>query len=214
MREIRPYRTVRGARQALDNGGRFFNLFARSGDDRVDSAELARAAGVYSTGMRAFLYFEMALMELPPVERYEVVSRLSPDLEPRYQANRPKILAPSSVESEGQAGTPTIVAGYPMFVEDRTQFTGFIILVVKPTIVLLPVFDQFDVYEVFDAPEMRTSRTVIATVRGSSWLDGVHARFGGVLKELYFGDKTGGEHGLYLETMYYTPVEGALDPGG
>ena len=93
-----------------------------------------------------------------------------------------------------------------MFVEDRTQFTGFIILVVKPTIVLLPVFDQFDVYEVFDTPEMRTPRTVIATVQGFRRLDGVHARFGGVLKELYFEDKTGGEHGLYLETMYYTPL--------
>jgi hypothetical protein len=207
MREIRPYKTVRGATRALDNGGRFFNLFAKAGDDIVDSAELAKAAGVYSTGMRAFLYFEMALMELPPVERAEVVSRLSPDVELRYQANRPKILAPSSVESKGQAGTPTIVTGYPVFVEDRTQFTGFFIVVVVPTIVLIPIFDQFDVYEVFDTPEMRTPRTVIATARGSRRLDGVYARFGGVLKELYFEDKTGREHGLYLEAMYYTPLE-------
>ena len=116
MREIRAYKTVRGAKRALDNGGRFFNLFAKAGDDIVDSAELAKAAGVYSTGMRAFLYFEMALIELPPVERAEVVSRLSPDLELRYQANRPKILAPSSVESKGQDLTalsrPEIKAGF------------------------------------------------------------------------------------------------------
>jgi hypothetical protein len=205
MREVRPYRTVQGAKRALDNGGRFFNVFAQSGDDRVDSAELARAAGVYSTGMRAFLYFEMALMELPSADRPKVVSRLSPDLESRYQANRSKILIPSSVESEGQAGIPAIVTGYSMFVEDRTQFAGFIVLVV-PIITLIPIFDQFDVYEVFDTPEMVTPRTVIATARGSRRLDGVYARFGGVLKELYFEDKTGGEHGLYLETMYYTPL--------
>ena len=43
MREIRPYKTVRGATRALDNGGRFFNLFAKAGDDIVDSAELAKA---------------------------------------------------------------------------------------------------------------------------------------------------------------------------
>jgi hypothetical protein len=52
MREIRPYKTVRGATRALDNGGRFFNLFAKAGDDIVDSAELAKAAGVYSTGQQ------------------------------------------------------------------------------------------------------------------------------------------------------------------
>jgi hypothetical protein len=28
-----------------------------------------------------------------------------------------------------------------------------------------------------------------------------------VLKELQFEDRTGSEHGLYLETMYYTPLE-------
>ena len=126
MREIRPYKAVLGAKRSLDNGGRFFNLFTRSGDDVVGSAELAKAAGVYSTGTKAFLYFEMALMKLPPEEKAEVVLRLSPDLRARYEANRPRILAPPSVESEGQAGAPTIVSGYPVFVEDRTRFAGFI----------------------------------------------------------------------------------------
>ena len=32
MREIKPYQTLRGAQRALDNGGRFYNLFARSGE--------------------------------------------------------------------------------------------------------------------------------------------------------------------------------------
>ena len=46
MREVVPYRTLGGAKRALDNGGRFFNLFAEADDGVVSGAELARAAGV------------------------------------------------------------------------------------------------------------------------------------------------------------------------
>jgi hypothetical protein len=107
------------------------------------------------------------------------------------------------VESQGNAGEMTIVSGYPVFVEDKTQFTGFIILVV-PVIVMVPIYDQFDVYEVYDTRDLGTPRTVIATTRGTKRLDGVHTRFGGTLKELYFEDKTSKDHGLFLEAIYYT----------
>ena len=205
MREIRPYRTLQGARRALDNGGRFYNLFTRAGDDVVDPAELARAAGAHSAGMDAFLYFEMALMNLPARERAEIVAQLSPEMKARYEAKRPMPLAPSAVEEEGRAGVSTIVSGYPVFVEDKSEFKGFIFMLV-PVLMLIPIIDVFDVYEVYDSPQMRERRTVIATTRGSKRLDGVQTRFGGVLKELQFEDKTDKEHGLFLEASYYTPL--------
>ena len=203
MREVTPYKTLRGAVRALDNGGRFYNLFAKADDQVVDAGELARAAG--ASGDRAILFFEMALMALPAEERSQVRSLLSPALLAKCEERRPAILAPSAVEAVGEKETPTIVTGYPVFVEDKTQFAGFIVLV-TPVIALIPIMDQFDVYEVFDTPGRREPRTVIATTRGSKRLDGIHARFGGVLKELQFDDKTGKEHGLYLETAYYTPL--------
>jgi hypothetical protein len=110
------------------------------------------------------------------------------------------------VEAQGQAGKPAIVTGYPVFVEDRTQFTGFIMVFTGKVPVMIPIFDRFDVYEVFDTPDLRVPRTVIATLRGSRRLDGMHARFGGMLKELRFDDRTGKKHGLYLEVLYYTPL--------
>lgn len=171
----------------------------------VDAGELARVAGVHSSDMRAFLYFEMALVDLPDEQKAEVRSLLSSALQNRLQRSRPRVLSPSMVESEGTAGVPAIVAGYPSFVEDRTQFQAFIVLV-TPVITMIPIMDQFDVYEVYDTPEQIEPRTLIATVRGSKRLDGVCARFGGVLKELQFEDKTGKDHGLYLEAMYYTPL--------
>lgn len=206
MREIKPYQTFLGAQRALDNGGRFYNLFARSGDDILEPAELARAAGVYSSDAKAFLHFEMGILGLPPEEREKIVSRLSPELHEKYLAQKPNKLPPSAVESHGQAGQATIVSGYPVFVEDKSQFIGFIVLVV-PVIVLVPIFDQFDVYELFDGPDLKQPRTVIATTRGTKRLDGSYVRFGGLLKELYFEDQTGKDHGLFLEALYYTRLE-------
>ena len=205
MRKIKPYRTVQGARRTLDNGGRFYNLKARAGDDVVDAGELAKAAGVHSSDARAFLYLEMALMDLPAGQKSEVLSLLSPELNRKLAAKQARILKPSVVESSWVKGTSAIVSGYPAFVEDKTRFTGFIIMV-TPVILMVPIMDRFDVYEVYDTPEMRGRRTVIATVRGSKKLDGGYARFGGILKEISFDDKTGKDHGLFLETLYYTPL--------
>ncbi len=72
---------------------------------------------------------------------------------------------------------------------------------------MIPIMDQFDVYEVYDTPERIEPRTVVATVRGSKRLDGSRYMFGGMLKEHQFEDETGKEHELFLETMYYTPLE-------
>jgi len=214
VREVVPYKTLAGAKRALDNGGRFFNLFAKADDGVVSGVELARAAGVFSSDLRAVLFFEMATAGLSPDEGESMAAHLSPDLLTRLESSRPRILKPSSVESDGQAGMPAIVSGYPVFVEDRTQFRGFIILVV-PVVMFIPIFDKYDVYEVYDTSELNTPRTVIATARGSKRTDGTFVRFGGVLKELHFEDKTGKAHGLYLDTIYYTPLRrsGAVTDG-
>lgn len=177
----------------------------KAGDDVVDAGELARAAGVFSSETKTFLHFEMALMDLTDEQQTAVLSLLSPDLRQRLEAKRPRVLMPSLVESDGSAGVPTIVSGYPAFVEDRSEFQGFIVLV-TPTVMLIPIVDQFDVYEVYDTPEYTEPRTVVATVRGSKRLDYLYCRFGGVLKELQFVDKTGKDHGLYLEAIFYTPL--------
>jgi hypothetical protein len=205
MRELVPYKTLHGAQKALDNGGRFYNLFSAAADNIIEPSELARATGSLSLGTKAFLFFEMALMDLPPDQRAKTTALLSPDLRKRFEKERPRALLPSLVEPEGKDGISAIVSGFPVFVEKKSQFRGFIVMVV-PVIMLIPITDQFDVYEVYDTPEMKTPRTVIATARGSKRLDGVFFRFGGVLRELQFEDKTGKSHGLYLDTLYYTPL--------
>jgi len=153
----------------------------------VSGVELARGAGVFSSDLRALLFFEMATAGLSPTEHESMADHLSPDVLAKLESSRPRAIRPSVVESEGRAGMPAIVTGYPVFVEDRTQFVGFIIMV-RP-VMFIPILDQYDVYEVYDTPRLNTPRTVIATTRGSKRMDGMIVRFGGVLKELHFEDK-------------------------
>ena len=64
MREVHPYKTEGRMLKALDNGGRFFNVFTKAGDDRITRAELAKAAGVFRSSPKAVLFFEMGELAL------------------------------------------------------------------------------------------------------------------------------------------------------
>ena len=48
MKHIVPYRTLKGALNALDNGGRFYNVFTKAKDEVITDSELCKAAGVFS----------------------------------------------------------------------------------------------------------------------------------------------------------------------
>jgi hypothetical protein len=208
MRELKPYRTMHGLQTALDNGGRFYNLFSTSQDNLVTRGELAKAAGVFSAGTQAFLFLEMMQQELSAEERQSILQLLDTDLQNNYQRQRPVFLAPSEVEAEGEAGRSVIVAGYPRFVENRTEFSGFIMVPISTgkvtTFTMIPIFDQFDVYEVFDDERMLTLNSVVATVRGQKIEHRGPIRFGGVLRKLQFKDETKRSHLFYLETVFYT----------
>ncbi len=210
MRELKPYRTVGGLRKAIDNGGRFNNFFTNADDHVVTRAELAKAAGVFTAGLNAFLFLEMAQQELKSNDRRTIINLLDPGLRRDYQRSRPRTLAPSAVEKDGSAGRSVIVTGYPRFVENRTEFSTFIMIPIMTgkvtTFTMIPIFDQFDVYEVFDDRRMRKPNSMVATVRGQRLAHDGAIRFGGVLRKLVFKDKAKKSHKFYLETVFYTKL--------
>lgn len=210
MRELKPYRTMQGLRKSIDNGGRFYNILTYADDHVVTRAELAKAAGVFAAGMNAFLFLEMAQQELQSDDRHSIVDLLESDLRKEYRRSRPQTLVPSTVEIEGTAGRSVIVTGYPRFVEDRTQFSGFIMIPIMAgkvtTFMMIPIFDKFDVYEVFDDRRMRKPNSMVATVRGQRLAHDGPIRFGGILRKLEFQDKTKKSHKFYLETVFYTKL--------
>jgi len=176
----------------------------------VSRGELAKAAGVFTAGMTAFLFLEMAQQNLSVEDQQAVTNLLETKLRKQFLRVRPLTLAPSAVEKEGVEGNSAIVCGFPRFVENRNQFKGLVmipVMVGKVMVpIMVPIFDKFDVYEVFDDKHMKKPNSMVATVRGKRLeLDGP-IRFGGVLRKLGFEDKTQKTHQYFLETLFYSKL--------
>lgn len=207
MKQIVAYRTLQGALNALDNGGRFYNVFTKAKDEVITDSELYKAAGVFSGKAQAFLFFELALSDLSEIDREQVIQYLSPELRSNYLRQRPKHTEIEVFEKEAQETDAVIVAGFPVFLEDKTRFSGFIFIPISTgktmTFALIPIFDKFDVYEVYSDSDLQGNKTIIATVRGSKRLASTMTTFGGIVKKLKFKDKSKRTHSLYVETLFY-----------
>ncbi|UCE59740.1 MAG: hypothetical protein JSU63_20150 [Phycisphaerales bacterium] len=208
MREIRPYRTAAGLRKALDNGGRFYNLWSTAGDDIVTKAELAEAAGALTAGSTAFLFLEMAQQDLPVPVQKAAIAMLEPALRKEYQRKRPGTLSPSLVEPEGKAGRSVIVTGYPRLLMGKMEFDGCIMVPIMigsvSTVTMVSIFDRYDVYEVSDDSRLGGPKAIVAVPHGSKFQRSERVRFGGVLKELKYKDKRSKQNRFYLEAVFYT----------
>lgn len=211
MRELTPFATRQALQQAIDNGGRFYNFFSKAEDSIITRGELAKAAGVFSAGMNAILFLELTQWELSEADRLWVRELLEPALQARYESQKPIRLRPSEVESQESAGCSVVVTGYPRFIENRTQFAGMIMIPIFTgtitTFVPVPIHDQFDVYEVFDDKQMQKPNSVVAIVRGEKLDHEGPIRFGGVLRDLTFEDKTKQSHRYFIETVFYTKLQ-------
>ena len=69
---------------------------------------------------------------------------------------------------------------------------------------MIPLYDQFDVYEVFDDRRMRRPCCVVATTRGTEFPANQPVRFAGILKKVEAEKDTERRHRFYLEAHYYT----------
>lgn len=210
MKKIHPYKTSRNALAALDNGGRFYNLITKAHDGNVTPAELARVAGVYSNKQRMILYLEMSLCELDECAMRDIRSALSKDLKTAYKRYCPQRLVPSEAQLKGKKSCNAIVTGVPKFVKSNSDFNGFIMFPITTgkttTMMMVPIIDVYDVYELRDR---KTSREfLIAHARGSVKLPPRLVRCGGIIKELN-PDKKAKQKTKpkkFLETLYYTPL--------
>jgi hypothetical protein len=206
MQSVIPYQNYTGALEALDNGGRFYNIFTKAKDEEVSPVELAKVAGVFSDKQKMFLFYDMAVRELGESDKQSLFDNLSENLQAAYEEHRPQNFLPSEADNKGVASKTAILTGYPRFVTDKTVFNGFIYIPISTgksmSLMMIPIMDQYDIYELTD--DSSSTKTFIANVRGSERLPVELSRFGGILKETSV-DKEGKENGhLYLEALYYT----------
>ena len=208
MQKIIPYKTVRDAHSALDNGGRFYNFLTAADDGQIEASELAKVAGVFTDQQKMILYLDMAIGRLPPDEASSVISAMTEELQAQYQVHRPNHFTPAQANQSGRSVTSATVTGIPRHVQSSSDFTGFIMVPVTTgkmtTFVMVPMIDQYDVYEVCDVDTK--DEFLIAHVRGVQKLPQAVVTVGGILKELQGDKESKPKHSLFLESLYFVDV--------
>lgn len=210
VREIKPYATVQGLRKALDNGGRFYNLFQLAEDNVVSKGELAKAAGVFSAGASAFLFLELAQQNLGQDELDSVEGLFAPELKKAQKKYRPTCLMPSQIESDAVPGKPLVTSGYLRYLEDRTQFNGMVMVPIMVGKIMIftpiPLFERFDIWELFDNAGFKGQSAVIATkLKWKPDHDGAF-RFGGLVRKLEVDAKKPVLHRKFVEVEYFSKI--------
>jgi hypothetical protein len=205
MREIKPYKTLQGAKAALDNGGRFLNLWARAGDDRITSDELTKAAGVFLHESLAFLFLDMALADLPKAQQQQVVDLLTREVGERYHFGGPKSIKPSQATKE-KPGKLIIIEGVPAYVEEAVQKRQSFMYIGDGIMIPIMIDEHFQTYNLKDDQATRSPPLPMIMARRAKRLEEGAARFGGLLKEFTL-EGNPRKKGVYFEPVYFTRLE-------
>lgn len=206
MTRIDPFDSSANALVSLDNGGRFFNILTKADDGFISPAELAKAAGVYGEKQKMVVYFAMAIATLDAASKEKIISSLSPQLLETYNKYKPTSFLPSEAEAKGVLAASVVVTGIPKHIESKTTFQGFVIVPITTgksvVMVMIPLMDKYDVYEVRDNASDHSF--LIAHARGSEKLPEQKITVGGILKELKTSKREDGPATKFLESFYYT----------
>jgi hypothetical protein len=199
MRELKPYQTLAGAKAALDNGGRFYNLVALADDKRISKGELNKAAGVFGGEQKAFLFLHMAIAKLPDNQQAEVLSMLDRPLAKRYKSHGPQQLDPAAL-NKARVGQLVVVDGYPRFHQRKTHH-AVVPMMAGKVMVLVPVQTHYDGYQLFTTASGAGSPGWVCVARPKVHLTERPTRFGGVIRQ--YTDKKQKTPGLFLEAIYF-----------
>jgi len=195
MKEIIPYKTLEGARRALDNGGRFFNLFTKAGDGKITGSEISKAAGVLGDKHSVMLFFQLAISRLSNNDQQSLMDHLDDKIKRKWRESPADNIPVYRFHQTATPNKPVIVEGYPFFVEDREQFSSFIMIPITvgntTTMMMVPIFDHFDVYEVYGNPDKtgRSALVGIKRLKGRKRIPVSRTTFAGIVKEMDFKNK-------------------------
>ena len=207
MQELKPFATLGPLKKALDNGGRFYNFMAAADDEIVSRAELAKAAGVFTTGIQAFLYLEMTKQDLSDQDQAATLALLEPKLRRDFEKKKPPQVAPSLVDSDHKAGEAIMVTGYAREIGQHSQFSGFItvpIMIGKVMVpMMIPVHSLYCVIEVLDDDKSNKPSAIVCTPLKQKLDLSQRIQFGGVLKQMQSNTKEPPTHPVFLEALFW-----------
>lgn len=208
MREVNPYRTESELMKALDNGGHLYNIMSRRGDNVITYGELAKAAGAISTGIYAFLFFEMSQQNLPSDAREQAVNSLEPNLQKEFLEDRPVLLSPSEIERRGKVGKAVITEGYPKQLDDQIVKHACVNMAVSSgsgtAFESVPLVDRFAVFELYETDAREGPKAILACDLDTTFEPGERIRFGGILSALSYKKKESNTPNKFLEAIFFT----------
>lgn len=207
MQELKPSTTLAPLKKALNNGGRFYNFFDDANDEKISRGELAKAAGVFTAGIQAFLYLQMTKQDLDDRDQQIVVSMLDDKLRKNFEKKKPAFVTPSQVDADHKAGDAIILTGFAREIGQQSMFTGFVVVPIMIGKVMMPmtipIHSLYRIIEVCDDDKFKKPTAVVATpINKPLDVSGV-MQFGGVLKELKGKDNQPPTHPFYLEAIYW-----------
>lgn len=201
MEKIVTFNNPVDAINSLDNGGRFYNFFTKPNDQVISFAEVGKVAGLFFEKQLAVLFLEMAISKLSESAREEVMATFDQSLKQAYDKFRPQWLLPSEVAIKGIVASSTIITGVPRFKEKNSGLSGFVLIATGKVFVMVPIYEQYDVYEIRDEESSETF--IIAHKKGEEKLPTQKIRVGGILKEMNTDKDDDKAKGKFLEVSYF-----------
>ncbi len=209
MKKITPYTYVDEALTALDNGGRFYNVLTKAKDGIISQSELGKLGGVFSSKQQMVLFFEMSTSELDDHKKQMIVSKMEAKLQQNYKRFIPLKMKPSEAKRKAVKSSSAILEGIPKRITSKTDFKGFIMIPLMAgnvtTFMMIPLIDQYDVYELRD--ELHSETFIIAHARSKKKLPETKLKVAGVFKEIKSDEDENSSTKLFLEAVYYSEIK-------
>jgi len=204
MKKIEPYKNINEATLSLDNGGRFYNVLTKSDDGIISTSELGKVAGLFIDKQKMVLFLDLAISNFDVNTKEKIVNSLDASLRSTYEKYKSHELLPSEAYDKGILSSNSIITGFPKKIDSKSDFNGAIVLPVGKSIVVIPIIDKYDVYEIRD--EVSDDTFLIAHARGSIVLPEKKIKVAGVLKELKANKNEKKASKRFLEALYYLDI--------
>jgi hypothetical protein len=205
MKKIIPYQNITEALATLDNGGRFYNLFAKAENGQITTAELVKVAGMFNERQKLILFLELSISRLSKQDQIDIISKLDDKLRKDFLKYKAQELMASEAEACGILSSNAIITGVPKVKDSKSEFKGIVLIPISTgkvlTFVPIPIIDQYDIYEIRD--DYSSEIFLVAHFRGKEKLPAEKIKVAGVLKKLEV--KVDGIKGYqkFLEINYY-----------
>ncbi len=205
MQEVQPFQTLDDATEVLDNGGRFYHLLAREDDGRIDTSELNTAAGVFLSEQKAFLYLQLALADLRPLDRDDLLAKLAPATAKRFRERGPAVKPSSAIVAGSKPGSLAVAEGTPRYESHQTRRI-IVMIPAGKVMVPVPVTEHYDCYRLVDPADRGEPATMIVP-KPTQRLPERRMRVAGAVRSITFDDPGGRVPGAVFEPLYFTMLE-------